>query len=391
MLLHVSGVDSSADPSNSNGSANGDASDINSPDARQRRAALRDTSFDDSPNSQSDYGAIGSSSVHRPTQGEEFLAEGGPVLVNGVASHGPEDYGVPVASSSTQAQLTTTGMAAPSLLPSALPANAPPFVPASQPDLQVQPVFVPSQPVHALLAAGTNHSPRALDMGPVLTSKGLVNVDITVERERQNANPNFPAFLQGTWLWPTTQQEWFNIVLPFVMGFQFTFNSTTDLYYGAQMWASSQLTQLHQVVTRINFPGFYWFSGVAHNRCHNPYFQMMASLPSVRELTFRLHTAALTTSAFGEREMLAIEVHNDIASAGRRPLSLHQVIDYFEMTGIFSNVGLRQVRIQYVDETTIRNNTRGNPVAVIHQLQQWIINGFRDMGLTVYVELVRVD
>ncbi|KAH7409860.1 hypothetical protein DE146DRAFT_588044, partial [Phaeosphaeria sp. MPI-PUGE-AT-0046c] len=223
-----------------------------------------------------------------------------------------------------------------------------------------------------------------------LTSKGPLNVNMTAERERANANPNSPAFLQSNYIFPTTQQEWFNIVLPFIMMFQFTFNSTTDLYYGAQMWGSSQLPHLYEFVTRVNFPGFYWFSGVVHNRPHNPYWQMMASLSSVRELTFRLHTASLTASAFGEREMLAIETRDDTRSAERRPLSLQEVIDNYEMHGLFSCGSLSHIRIEYIDEPSIRFNTRGNPVAVIHHLQTYIINGFRNMGRNVHIELERV-
>lgn len=118
---------------------------------------------------------------------------------------------------------------------------------------------------------------------------------------------------------------------------------------------------------------------------------MIASLSNVAQVTFRLHTAGLTTSAFGEREMLALEQRDDIAAAERRPLALQQVINHYEMNGIFAHTSLRYVRIEYVDEASIRRNTRGDPTAVIFQLQQYLIDGFRLRNLTIVVEVVRVS
>jgi hypothetical protein len=66
------------------------------------------------------------------------------------------------------------------------------------------------------------------------------------------------------------------------------------------------------------FPGFYWFSGVAHNRLHNPYFQMLASLPNVEEVSFTVHTTGVTTSAFGEREMMRLEAVDPVRAKERR-------------------------------------------------------------------------
>lgn len=213
---------------------------------------------------------------------------------------------------------------------------------------------------------------------------------MTVERTRLNAHPDAPAFLRHTFMHPATPAEWFNIVLPFIMGFIFTFNDSTDLYHGAAMWGSVRLPQLHNFIARVNFPRFHWFSGIAHNRHHNPYLQMIASLNSLRELTFRMHTAGTTTSIFGEKEMIELERTDPVRAAERRSRSLQEVINHYEMNGIFSCPSLRHICIEYIDSDIICSRMRTNPALVLRELQQYIIQGFRQMNLVVYVELVQV-
>jgi hypothetical protein len=125
---------------------------------------------------------------------------------------------------------------------------------------------------------------------------------MTTERTLPNANPHRPTFLNGIVPNPHNPGEWNGIVLPHVRTLTFTMSSTADLHFASDMLVSNQLPYVYHHITKIAYPQFFWFSGVAHNRRHNPYLQVASGLPELRELTFTLHTAGITTSAFGERQ-----------------------------------------------------------------------------------------
>lgn len=171
----------------------------------------------------------------------------------------------------------------------------------------------------------------------------------------------------------------------------FAISCTTDLHFAADMFASSQLPHLYHNVTKIAFPKLYWFSGVAHNRRHNPYFQMTASLPHLEELTFTLHTAGITTSCFGERQMVQLEATDPQRAKERKIMRLHDVVAKYELNALFACACLRRVRIEYIEcEMTAFFTKVGNAVDLLHDIQAFLINGFAGHGLNVFVELARV-
>jgi hypothetical protein len=154
---------------------------------------------------------------------------------------------------------------------------------------------------------------------------------------------------------------------------------------------SSELEDLYKAVTKVKFPGFHQFSGIAFNRVHNPYFEFSKELPGLIEMTFHMHFAGVTTSAFGERQMIALERTDPERARERVKMSLQDVVTRYELNGIFNCRYLRHVRIEYVEcERDVVFTRIGHPVDVLWEVQAFIRDGFARMGMNVRVELVRV-
>ncbi|KAF1915920.1 hypothetical protein BDU57DRAFT_547735 [Ampelomyces quisqualis] len=181
------------------------------------------------------------------------------------------------------------------------------------------------------------------------------------------------------------------MVLPHVSTFAFDIETTSVLYYATLIFSSSQLTKPYKAITKVSFPGFYQFSGVQHNRLHNPFLKMAAQLPSLKELTFTMHTAGTTTSALGERQMITLESTDPERARERVNMSLEEVVRRYELHGLFGCRGLRRVCIEYIDcQRTASFTGISHPVNLIRQIHTFLINGFALNGIHVVVELVRV-
>ena len=133
--------------------------------------------------------------------------------------------------------------------------------------------------------------------------------------------------------------------MPYVRTLTFEFSTTTDLHYAADLFASSKLPDLFIAVAKVEFPNFHWFSGVVHNRRHNPYFQMLVSLPYVEDVALTMHIAGVTTSAFGEREMVRLEAFDPILAQERKVIQLQKLVSSLELEGLFALQQLRHVRL----------------------------------------------
>jgi hypothetical protein len=169
---------------------------------------------------------------------------------------------------------------------------------------------------------------------------------------------------------PATAHIWYSTVLPCFRTLTFEIPTTTNLYYAADLFASSELQDLFNAVAKVEFPGFYWFRGVAHNRVHHPYFQMLVSLPNVEEVSFTMHTAGVTMSAFGEFEMVRLEAVDPIHAKERKVIHLSNLVDQLELDGLFALQQLRSVRIDYIEcEITAFFTKRNNPVNVLKEFR----------------------
>jgi hypothetical protein len=220
---------------------------------------------------------------------------------------------------------------------------------------------------------------------------GPVSIAIAVERENTDSSPHSPGFLRGVRFESTDERKWYDKVLPYLAECTFVFSSTSDVLYGGSIMSSAALPHVYNAVTKVELPKFYWFSGVAANRNHNPYLQMCRNLPNLRELSFTMQTAAVTTHRFAERQIIALERTNPEAAKERMVLSLRDVVRRYEFDALFSCTSLRRLRMDYVESAMTTYFCRnGNPVAVLREVKTYLEQGFAQRNLEVSIELTRV-
>lgn len=221
---------------------------------------------------------------------------------------------------------------------------------------------------------------------------GLVHVNITLEREDAAASPHCPAFLKGVRFDRNDSRDWYEKVLPYLSKCTFVVASTADITYGGSIFGSASLPYMYNAVTKMQLPKFYWFSGVALNRHHNPYLQMCRNLPNLRELSLTIQTAGLTSPRWGERQIISLENTNPEASKERLVLSLREVVHRYELDALFACASLRHLRLEYIESAMTAYFCRvGNPVNVLQQVKVYLVQGFSQRGLEMIVELVRVN
>lgn len=238
----------------------------------------------------------------------------------------------------------------------------------------------------AMAAAASNAAAQ------VIATAGPITVSITAERERPGANVVIPAFLHGFVVTAANYNLWCNVMLPHITLYTFEVSSSSDLHFLANILSCRQLPLLHQAVTHVTFPGFYWFSGVAHNRRENPYFVLTKTLAGLQTISLRLHTAGITMSRFGERQMLKIEETDPECAKERKVMSLDDVVGKYELGGIFACLQLRRVRVEFIDCPRTRYFTRvGDPVGLLREIQMFLVTGCAQAGLNVVVELEQVQ
>ncbi|KAH3962336.1 hypothetical protein HBI38_181930 [Parastagonospora nodorum] len=238
----------------------------------------------------------------------------------------------------------------------------------------------------AMAAAASDAAARAI------ITAGPITVSIASERERPGANVASPAFIHGFVVTPANYNLWSNVLLPHITLFTFEVSSSSDLHFLANMLSCRQLPLLHQAVTHVTFPGFYWFSGVAHNRRENPYFVLTKTLVGLQDISLRFHTAGITTSRFGERQMLAIEAVEPERAKERKVMRLDDVVDKYGLGGIFACPQLRRIRVEFIDCPRTRYFTRvGDAVLLLREIQMWLVTGCAQEGLNVLVELEQVQ
>ena len=237
-----------------------------------------------------------------------------------------------------------------------------------------------------MATAASNAAARAI------IAAGRTTVSITAERERPGAKVASPAFLHGFVVSASNYNLWNNVVLPHLTLYTFEVSSTSDLHFLANMLSCRQLPLIFQAITHVTFPGFYWFSGVAHNRRENPYFVLTKAVPGLQTISLRFHTAGITVSCFGEREMLEIEQTDQERAKERKLMSLDNVVDKYDLGGIFACPQLRRICVEFIDCSHTRYFTKvGDAVDLLCEIQVFLVNGCAQAGLSVLVELMQVQ
>jgi hypothetical protein len=134
--------------------------------------------------------------------------------------------------------------------------------------------------------------------------------------------------------------------------------------------------------------GFHWFSGINDNRKSNPFLVLASNLPSLTEISFTLHTSTITDSRWGERQLLELERTNPNQAKERRVRTVAEVVGRYGLGLIFSSRALEHVRLVYIkSEMVTATIVEGNPELMLANVKDWLLQGFREQGQQVVVEL----
>ncbi|KAI4953309.1 hypothetical protein J4E86_006850 [Alternaria arbusti] len=215
-------------------------------------------------------------------------------------------------------------------------------------------------------------------------------VDIAAESSTPEANPGRPQFLKGITFNAEKEEEWNNTVLPYIRLLTFTVASTTDTYFIGDML--QVLPDIDKNILKVDMNGFHWFSGITDNRSSNPYLALASSLPELQEMTFTLHTSTVTDSMFGERQLQELERVDPERAKRRVTRSVADIVRKYGMKSIFDNKSLKHLRLVYIKSDMVAAYTvDGNPENVIAGIKNWLLQGFRNQGQEVMVELSRAS
>jgi hypothetical protein len=141
-------------------------------------------------------------------------------------------------------------------------------------------------------------------------------------------------------------------------------------------------------ILKVDMNGFHWFSGVSGNRKSNPLMILASNLLSLREMSFTLHTSAITDSMWGERQLLELERTRPDEAKERRLRTVAEVVGRYDMAQIFNSRALEHIRLVYVKSEMITPFiVQGTPEVVLANIRKWLVQGFKEHGREVVVEL----
>ncbi|KAL1794176.1 hypothetical protein ACET3X_007597 [Alternaria dauci] len=215
---------------------------------------------------------------------------------------------------------------------------------------------------------------------------GPFTINIAAESSTPQADPGRPRFLKGVTFHPDREMEWKCTVLPYIRLLTFTVASTTDTFFmGALLKA---LPGIANNILRVDMKGFHWFSGISDNRKSNPFMILASNLPSLEELSFTLHTSTITDSMWGERQLLELERTKPNKAKERRVRTVAEVVGRYGMEQIFRSSALEHVRLVYIkSEMVTPFVVQGKPEVVLENIRRWLVQGFKQHGRDVVVEL----
>jgi hypothetical protein len=155
------------------------------------------------------------------------------------------------------------------------------------------------------------------------------------------------------------------------------------------MFRAPFLMNINLAITKLDLRGFHWFSGT---RKINPYFELCAKLPNLEDLTLTLHNAGITTSCFGEREMIRLEGVEPEKARWRKVFALEVIVARYALDAILTFPRLRRVRFETVICKRTAHHTQGaSATETFKEIQTWLQRGFARKDREVVVELEQVE
>ncbi|RMZ69648.1 hypothetical protein GMOD_00006484 [Pyrenophora seminiperda CCB06] len=214
---------------------------------------------------------------------------------------------------------------------------------------------------------------------------GASIIDITTERESPRSDFNRPLFMKGI-NFSANIAQWNTTVLPYIRQLTFRIASTVDVYWFDAMIRSRALPGLMNNVTKLDLTGFHWFSGISPNRSVNPYLASASQLSSLREVSFTLHAASITTSLWSERQAIELEITDPVRSQARRVLTLRTVLVKYGLDAFFNCTKLEHISLMYINSDIVTANIQfKDPEKLIEAIEKWLASGFKKRQQQVLV------
>jgi hypothetical protein len=229
----------------------------------------------------------------------------------------------------------------------------------------------------------------------IIELSGNMAIFITRERAGADADPNAPAFLaQFTAI--NNAQNYHNIVLQHVAGLLFVLESNPDITFFHKVLESPRFPAIHTAITKLAFPGFFWFSGIQLNRKMNPALALASELPNLQELTLRFNTGGLTISFYGEKERMEIERTGDLERSKLvRVKTLAEVSEFYDLCRIFECKAVKVIHLECIDSPHVRYFCRHeDPLKPFKEMESWMNQGFRRLqrrAVAVDLRIVEVE
>ncbi|KAF2787698.1 hypothetical protein K505DRAFT_209536, partial [Melanomma pulvis-pyrius CBS 109.77] len=151
--------------------------------------------------------------------------------------------------------------------------------------------------------------------------------------------------------------------LPFVATLTFKITCVPDVNHLRKIIESPYLPELFAAITKVQFTGFHWFSGIAHNRTSNPNLLLCNILPHLQELTINFHTAGMTISAWSERDRIRMENEGNLRRSKQlKVLRMADVVRKYDLNRIFRCRNISLVRLICWDSAIVRYHSQnGDP------------------------------
>lgn len=228
---------------------------------------------------------------------------------------------------------------------------------------------------------------------PKLLIVTMATIDITKERELVEAGRGWltqPSFISySTNVAFSNPAYWANAVLREISSYTFVLSCLPDTYFFENMMASKSLPGLCKAITSISYPNFHRFSGIRHNRTTNPYLDNVKKLTNLNTLSLGFHTADFTTSAWQERERIALELRGKVELSKKLRLkSEGEVIAFYKLDDIFQLRSLEVIDLECFDSELIAHfTTGGHPTDPLFQIQSYLVSGFAAQGRKVKVNV----
>ncbi|KAF2014537.1 hypothetical protein BU24DRAFT_463318 [Aaosphaeria arxii CBS 175.79] len=213
----------------------------------------------------------------------------------------------------------------------------------------------------------------------VATYQPTTIISISEERNNPATSPMIPGFLSHieNHLDTAVMQS---RVLPYLETVVLKMETLADMHYLIIILDTLGAVKSRKSVFKISFPGFFWFSGILHNRKENPMLAFATTLPNLKEMAITFHTAGLTASKYTERDRLLMEDDGYLEMSKQlRVLHLSELINRYGLQDLFRCRSLEAVHLECIESDIVAYHVgEDDPTRPFYELVQYIRTVFKD-------------